>query len=90
MFSGAMSFMPLKPFRRAVPMRHSGPAVCPRKKASTSVADSVTMPKNTPPTPPQIRKYPSTAAASAVTTKASASANTELNPSPPKLIARTP
>jgi hypothetical protein len=56
MFSGAMSFMPLKPFSRALPMCHSGPAVCPRKKASTSVAESVTMPKNTPPTRPQIMK----------------------------------
>lgn len=54
--SGAMSFMPLKPLSRALPMCHSGPAVCPRKKASTSVADSVTMPKNTPPTRPQIMK----------------------------------
>ena len=51
-----MPFMPLKPFSRAGPMCHSGPAVCPRKNASTSVADSVTIPKKMPLMPPQIMK----------------------------------
>ena len=40
--------MPLKPFSRARPIRHSGPAVWVRNVAKVSVTESVTIPTNTP------------------------------------------
>ena len=48
MVSDGMPLMPLKPFSRAAPIRHSGPAVCAMKRSRTSVTDSVTMPRKTP------------------------------------------
>ena len=50
--SGGMFDMPLKPFSRASPIAHSGPAVCAMKVSITSVIESVTMPTNTSRTPP--------------------------------------
>ena len=44
--------MPLKPFSRAEPIVHSGPAVCAMNVSNTSVIDSVTIPTNTSRTPP--------------------------------------
>ena len=56
MVSGGMPLMPLKPFSRAVPIRHSGPAVCAMNRSNTSVTDSVTMPRKTPLMRPKNRK----------------------------------
>ena len=51
-----MPLMPLKPLSRAVPIVHSGPAVCAMKRSSASVTDRVTMPRNTPLIRPKNRK----------------------------------
>ena len=44
--------MPLKPFSRAAPIVHSGPAVCAKKVSNTSVVAKVITLTKTPTTPP--------------------------------------
>ena len=56
MVIGGIPLMPLKPFSRAAPIRHSGPAVCAMKRSKISVTDSVTMPRKTPLIRPKNRK----------------------------------
>ena len=48
MVSGGIALIPLKPFSRATPTCHSGPAVWAMKRSSIKVTASVTMPRNTP------------------------------------------